>query len=94
MEEARGFPTSSDPSLSSSNQLACSPQYVLEHKKRIDHWCPHILIRALVHVCLRVLSSTHRELGFLQDTKMSILEGDTVLPRGGNPPVSKSQQQS
>lgn len=31
IKEARGFPASKDPSLSSSNQLACGPQCVLEH---------------------------------------------------------------
>lgn len=110
IKEARGFPASKDPSLFPSNQLACAPQCVLEHvtdikpvrarlvvrncatREKTGRWCPPILIRALV--CFQVPSSTHRDVGCLQDAMISILEGDVVLPMGGHPPVRKSQDRT
>lgn len=43
-------------------------------KKNTDRWCPPILIRALVLVCFQVPSSTHRNVGCLQDARSASLK--------------------
>lgn len=55
--------------------------------RKMDCWYPQSLIRALARVCLHVPYTTHREVGYLQDSKVSIPGGDLVFPRDGNPPV-------
>lgn len=55
--------------------------------RKMDCWYPQSLIRALAGVCLHVPYATHREVGYLQDSKVSIPGGVLVFPRDGNPPV-------